>query len=157
MSDYLQKQLRTVDALDRLRELGEFDESHRTELAELMGAVRNWAATRGLPEVVKLCRDDGRNRTPIEAREILAACIAATHDKVKPLTPAAVGKQVGASPETVIGWIRSGKLKAANLSKGVRPRYVIEPDDLAAFLKTQQPSPPPAPGAVRTSRKNYRT
>jgi hypothetical protein len=73
------------------------------------------------------------------------------------LTPPLAAKQIGCAPETIIGWIRSGALKASNLAKGQRPRYVIDPDDLSAFLTTRQEKPPAA--RVQQSRpsvKNYR-
>lgn len=63
------------------------------------------------------------------------------------LTPPQVAKQLGVDPATVIGWIRSGQLKASNLGKGdLRPRYRVQPGDLDAFLKKRQP-------ALRPSRK----
>lgn len=58
-----------------------------------------------------------------------------------PMTPAQVGKRLKASPASVIAWIRSGQLRASNLAKGPRPRYVIQPESLAAFLKMRQPEP----------------
>ena len=72
------------------------------------------------------------------------------------LKPGDVAKQLSVSPATVIGWIKSGQLKAANIAKGPRPRYVIQPDALAAFLKMRQPEPPVArrPSA-KTSGKRY--
>jgi len=59
------------------------------------------------------------------------------------LTPRGVAKQLAVSPATVIEWIRSGQLKAANIATGSRPRFVINPEDLATFLDNRQPVPPP--------------
>lgn len=56
--------------------------------------------------------------------------------------PEEIAKQLRVSHDTVLDWIRSGQLKAANLASGPRPRYVVTPDDLAAFLKSRQPEPP---------------
>jgi hypothetical protein len=73
------------------------------------------------------------------------------------LTPPQVAKQIGCAPETVVGWIRSGALKASNLAKGERPRYIVDPDDLANFLRLRQPlSPVPAERVVKSKAKNYR-
>ena len=54
------------------------------------------------------------------------------------LNPNDVAKELHVSPATVIGWIRSGQLKAANLATGHRPRYVVKRDDLNAFLRLRQ-------------------
>lgn len=58
------------------------------------------------------------------------------------LSPPQVARQLGVAPETVIGWIRSGQLKASNLASGIRPRFAIRPADLDAFLLSRQPQPP---------------
>jgi hypothetical protein len=51
-----------------------------------------------------------------------------------PLTAPEVGKYLGVAPETVIGWIKTGFLKASNVATGKRPSYRIQPTDLNAFL-----------------------
>jgi transposase len=56
--------------------------------------------------------------------------------------PRDVAKRLSVSPATVIEWIRSGQLKAANIATGPRPRFVIKPEDLATFLDNRQPMPP---------------
>lgn len=58
------------------------------------------------------------------------------------MTPPEVAKQLRCRASQVLTWIRSGQLKAANLSKSSRPRYRVHPDDLVAFLKSRQPEPP---------------
>ncbi len=60
------------------------------------------------------------------------------------LNPRDVAKKLSVSPATVIEWIRSGQLKAANIATGPRPRFVIKPDDLTTFLDNRQPIPPVA-------------
>src|SRR5688572_25907387 len=45
------------------------------------------------------------------------------------LTPPRIAKMIGVTPETVICWIRSGQLKASNIARGRRPRYVVVPAD----------------------------
>ena len=72
------------------------------------------------------------------------------------LTPPEVAKQLRCRASQVLTWIRSGQLKAANLSKGSRPRYRVTPDDLAAFLKSRQPEPPKARARRAISNKPKR-
>lgn len=97
-----------------------------------------------------------------EGRAALAAAITQLCSGVADaLTPPAVAKRLGVSPETVIGWIKSGQLKASNIGKGSqKPRYRITPDDLATFLKKQQPEPPRTARKAtpkKSSTKNYRS
>lgn len=81
-----------------------------------------------------------------EARGSLADALAALElcgkEETDALTPPDVAKRLGVKPATVIGWIKSGQLKASNLSKGARPRYRVQPDDLAEFLDKRQPQQP---------------
>jgi excisionase family DNA binding protein len=67
------------------------------------------------------------------------------------LTPPQVAEQLGIEPAKVIGWIRRGELKAANVADrlGGRPRYRISTDSLDAFLNRRQPVQAPP----RTHRK----
>ena len=60
-------------------------------------------------------------------------------------TPPAVAQQFGVKPDKVIGWIRSGELKAVDLStrRGGRPRYRIPPAELERFLAARAVTPPP--------------
>jgi hypothetical protein len=58
-------------------------------------------------------------------------------DKTKYLTPPQVAKQLGTDANRVLLWIRSGALKAFNLSEGDRPRWKVSPEDLAAFLESK--------------------
>lgn len=54
----------------------------------------------------------------------------------KKLTPPDIAKAWGVSPDKVLAWIRNGELKAINVATKVglsRPRYKIDPKDLAAF------------------------
>ncbi len=50
-------------------------------------------------------------------------------------TPPEIARRWGISPEKVVGWIRSGELKAMNAATriGGRPRYLIDARDLEAF------------------------
>jgi excisionase family DNA binding protein len=53
------------------------------------------------------------------------------------LTPPAVARQLGVTNSKVLTWIRSGHLRAVNLSDRGRPRWKISPEDLAAFLESK--------------------
>lgn len=52
-----------------------------------------------------------------------------------PLTVQQAAQRVGVAPETIMGWVNSKQLKAANVGKGMkRGRYRIAPEDLDRFL-----------------------
>lgn len=53
------------------------------------------------------------------------------------LTPPKIARQLGVTCEKVLNWIRSGQLRAVNLSSGIRPRWKVRPDDLESFLATK--------------------
>jgi len=74
--------------------------------------------------------------------------------KIK-LTPPEVGRRWGISPEKVVGWIRSGELRAINVAtrRGGRPRFLIDIVDLAAFEAARAVSPPPRPASRPRRRK----
>jgi excisionase family DNA binding protein len=73
-------------------------------------------------------------------------------EKPDTLTPPQVARILGVNPDKVLGWIRSGELKAANLARrqGGRPKYRIAEEDLQAFKNRravqprQKPNPRPA-------------
>jgi excisionase family DNA binding protein len=68
------------------------------------------------------------------------------------LTPPEVAHQLHVKPSKVITWIRSGRLRAVDLSDGPkRPRFRIKPADLDAFLATKEALP--APPVVRRRRR----
>ncbi|HEY0984835.1 helix-turn-helix domain-containing protein [Schlesneria sp.] len=56
-------------------------------------------------------------------------------DPARYQTPPEIAARYGCKPETVIGWIRSGELKAINLAKrgAMKPRFRVSPDALEAF------------------------
>lgn len=71
------------------------------------------------------------------------------------LTPPVAAKQLGVTPERIIAWIKSGRLRAVNLSDGVvRPRYRVSADDLADFLRTREVAP--ATKTERRPRRKYK-
>jgi excisionase family DNA binding protein len=51
------------------------------------------------------------------------------------LTPPQYAKRLGVKPDTVVGWIRSGELRAINVARrdAKRPRYRISLDSVIAF------------------------
>ena len=51
------------------------------------------------------------------------------------LNPPQIAKELRVSPDTVLGWINTKQLKAANVATGNRPRYKIRRYDLDRFLK----------------------
>jgi len=67
------------------------------------------------------------------------------------LTPPEVAKTLRVSESKVASWIRSGRLRAYNVSEGQRPKYRIRADDLDAFLAGRVVTPPTAP--VRRARR----
>ena len=52
----------------------------------------------------------------------------------KMYTPPEVAQLVRVSRDKVLNWIRSGKLKATNVSNGTQPRYRIAESELEAFM-----------------------
>ena len=71
------------------------------------------------------------------------------------LTPPAVAKQLGVSPEKVVTFIRNGELPAVDVSlkPGVgKPRFRIDPQGLDAFLLRR--SVVSAPKAKRRRRRD---
>lgn len=63
----------------------------------------------------------------------------------KYLTPPQIAKELGICRDTVLGWVRSGELKAVDVrnSGSFRPSYRIHPDWVAEFLNRRQVIPPP--------------
>jgi excisionase family DNA binding protein len=57
-----------------------------------------------------------------------------TKDPAK-LTTRQVAERYSVNPDKVLAWIRAGELAAINVAEkaGGRPRYRIDPTDLAAF------------------------
>lgn len=71
--------------------------------------------------------------------------VAQTADRTK-IRPPELARQWGVGVHTVLDWIRSGQLRAIDVSRapGVcRPRYLIDRSDLAAFEQRRLAGPPP--------------
>lgn len=66
------------------------------------------------------------------------------------ITPPTLAKSWGISVDKVLAWIRSGELRAIDVStrRGGRPRYLIDDGDIEAFeqLRAVQPIPKPKRG-----------
>jgi excisionase family DNA binding protein len=63
-------------------------------------------------------------------------------------------ERYGVSEHTVLGWIRSGELRAVNVGRrldGKKPRWRISAEALAAFEALRTPAPP-APRVRRRKR-----
>jgi len=61
------------------------------------------------------------------------------------LTPPELARIYRVDIHTVLAWIRNGQLRAVNVGSGTkRPRWRIDPADVAVFeaARTAQPSPP---------------
>lgn len=73
------------------------------------------------------------------------------------LTPPAIAARLGVAEETVRAWIVAGELPAADVARRGcrRPRYRVDPADLAAFLAARRPDAPPA--AKKTQRRTKET
>ena len=59
------------------------------------------------------------------------------------LTPPQVAKRLAVKPDKILSWIRSGRLRAVDVGNGRRrPRFRIDPSDLADFLEARRVQPP---------------
>lgn len=67
------------------------------------------------------------------------------------LTVADVAARYRVSPDKVRAWIGRGELVAVNTATVLvgKPRWVIQPDALAAFEQRRKSGPPPAPAPRR--------
>lgn len=68
------------------------------------------------------------------------------------ITPPQLAKRWGIDPAKVHGWIRSGELRAIDVSstRGGRPRYLIDVADVAAFEASREVRPPSPVSRRRT-------
>ena len=72
------------------------------------------------------------------------------------LSPREVSEQWGIATDRVLGWIRSGQLRAINAAGDARskkPRWLIDVEDLAAFERSRSTSPVSSPNPSRRSRR----
>ena len=71
------------------------------------------------------------------------------------ISPNALAKRLSIDVHKVLGWIRSGELRAHNLAEHTsgRPRWKILPDALDAFLAARQSTPATAPAPRKRKRR----
>lgn len=122
-----------ADQIEFLRGLGEW-QNPDDRPQEILEEAYQIAIDLNLPECAAACKPP--------ATIGLMAALKAIPDGKTVLTPPEIGEQLATAPETVVGWIRSGQLKGSNLATADRPRYVVQPEDLARFLASRQPQPP---------------
>jgi len=72
----------------------------------------------------------------------------------QPLTVPEVAKLLRVSPDKVLSWIRTGRLRGYNIAEREdgRPKYRVNPDDLQAFTQQRaftQPAPKGRPAGRR--------
>ncbi len=76
------------------------------------------------------------------------------------ITPNQLAKTLGVKPDKVLAWIHAGQLVAVNVAEnpnGQRPRWRIDPDEVARFLKSRQNKPAEPTTTVRRRRKTKPT
>ena len=145
-SKWLRKQLAEVESFAPEA----FDEQAGEDLRLIVSEAERRAAMAGLPEAVAACKIRGGPIEPWIARKVLATCLAAIPATSRTvLTPPQVAEQLGVSRETVLGWIRAGQLRAANVGKRSRPRFKIDPDALAEFQAKRAPERPLTPLKIK--------
>jgi hypothetical protein len=66
-----------------------------------------------------------------------------TRNNKSKMTPPQIAEAWGVSPEKIIGFIRSGELKAINVAtrRRGRPRYLVDIEDLEAFERLRTVCP----------------
>lgn len=72
------------------------------------------------------------------------------------ISPPALAKRWGISPDKVLAFIRSGELRAVDLSTVAgtgRPRWKIDEKDIEAFEENRAAKPEPEPAPPRRHRR----
>jgi len=137
-----------IDELDFLQDY-QPDPEVREEAGIIAREAGNRAAGLGLTALYQLSRNLRDSITAQEAKAYLSECLAGSVDE-SALTPPQAAKLLKVSPDKVLNWIRSGELRAVNVSGG-RPKYRIAREDLQAFTNRRTPQPRPKPKRVRSS------
>jgi hypothetical protein len=72
------------------------------------------------------------------------------------LSPPAVARLVGVTPEKIIALIRNGEMRAIDVATrgSRRPRYRVRPEDLELWARGRQAVPAPTPPAPRRRRQS---
>ena len=110
------------------------------------GAVCGEYPKHGTPSRHRVFDRDGRQgRTPTLISKQTAEAKRMTGCHARYLSPPRVAERYGVDPSKVRGWIRRGELRAVNLAShvGGRPRWRIDPADLATFEAMRAAKPPP--------------
>jgi excisionase family DNA binding protein len=127
---WIKQQLRFIDEMEAFPER---DLQAYEDFRSIVAEASKRAAAAGIPAGVAACQIRSGPIAPNIAREVLAKCLAACPGSTE-LTPPQVAKRFGVKPETVIHWIRAGKLRAINVAKpGKRPRWRIGEEMLKEF------------------------
>jgi len=115
------------------------------EAAEVVRQAGRHAALLGYAALAHRCGECTTEALALStARAVLAECLAAVDCKAeKPdaLTAAQAARTLGVRKQSVLGWIRTGELKASNVGRGYQPRWRIKRVDLDAFLAGRNPTP----------------
>lgn len=71
------------------------------------------------------------------------------------LTPPELGRMWGVGPGKIVGWIRTGELRAIDAStrQGGRPRFLIDLRDVVEFEAKRAVVPPPQTKRLNRSNK----
>ena len=138
---FLQEQFAYVESLDK-----QCDPDHviNLEVAEIVEESRRRCAEFGFDDL----GDEVHSLSPRSALPILGKLLTWARGQkanTDALTPPQVAKMLGVNTGKVLSWIRTGQLKAANVTKkpGGRPKYRILPVELQVLLARLQPTPPP--------------
>ena len=117
-----------------------FDGDQMDRCDETLDTIRNahnLALNHHAADAVEIARHIVEPLSPSEGRAILAAMIQSLPPE--PLLGISdVVELLSVSPATVAEWIETKQLRASNLSKLNRPRWVIQRVELDRFLKFRQ-------------------
>ena len=101
-----------------------------------------FAARLGLADLYRASLQYNETATPKQAIAFLAECLAGLPTaKADVLTANQAARTLGVRKEKVLRWIRTGELRASNVSQGYRPRWRIKRADLDGFLAGRNPTP----------------
>ena len=95
----------------------------------------------GLPDVARHCATVTTSMLALPvAQLVLCECMAMLPKPIPDgttLTVTEAARLLKVNRDKVLGWINAGRLRAANVSKGFRPRWRISQRDLDTFLAGQ--------------------
>ena len=130
----LRKQLESLS-----KQLESFDDEQLDRFDQTLFTIREaheLALNHHAADAIDIARRVTGPRSPGEGRAILAAMIQTLPDDPNALLNISdVAELLSVSPATVAEWIETKQLKASNLSKSQRPRWVIRRADFDRFLE----------------------